>query len=253
MDQMTIVAQLYNVRDYTQTPEGIEKTLRKVKAIGYNSIQVSKIGPIDPLRLKDLAEEIGLTICATHTPYERLKDDLDAVIKEHQLWKCHYIGLGSMPQQFRADLQGFRMFIKEASAIAKKIADHGLSFVYHNHKFEFEKFDGVTGMEVLLNETNPKEFGFIIDTYWIQAGGANPVDWIYKVKGRMGVVHLKDMAIKNNEQIFAEIGEGNLDWPLIIKACRETGVKWYAIEQDKCLRDPFESMAISWKYLQQYI
>ena len=253
MDKMTIAAQLYTVRDFTQTAVEIEKALRKVKAIGYNAVQVSKMGPIDPAHLKNLADEIGLRICVTHTPIERLKDDLDAVIKEHQLWNCGYVGLGSMPQEYRSNKESFQAFIKETSEIAKKIADHGLQFVYHNHKFEFEKFDGITGMEILFNETNPKEFGFIIDTYWIQAGGADPVAWIKKVKGRMGVVHFKDMAIKDNEQIFAEIGEGNLDWPSIIKACRDTGVKWYAIEQDKCLRDPFESLAISWKFLQKYV
>ena len=101
-------------------------------------------------------------------------------------------------------------------------------------------------MELLLNETDPKEFEFEIDTYWVQAGGANPVNWIEKVEGRMGVVHLKDMAIVDDRQVFAEVGEGNLDWLEILKACNKIGVKWYAIEQDTCLRDPFESLAISY-------
>jgi sugar phosphate isomerase/epimerase len=108
-------------------------------------------------------------------------------------------------------------------------------------------------MEILLNETDPEAFGFIIDTYWVQAGGANPVEWIRKVAGRMGVVHLKDMAIINSQQAFAEIGQGNLNWASIIKACRDTGVSWYAVEQDICLRDPFESLKISLEYLMNYI
>lgn len=253
MNGQNIAAQLYTVREFTQTPDEIKKTLWKIKQIGYHSIQVSKTGPIEPIHLKELSKEIGLTICATHTPYERLKDDLDAVIAEHRLWNCQYVGLGAMPMEYRSGKEGFQSFIKEISGIAKIIADNGLQFVYHNHRFEFEKFDGVTGMEILFNETNPREFGFIIDTYWIQAGGANPVEWIRKVQGRMAVVHFKDMAIKSNEQIFAEIGEGNLDWPAIIKACRETGVKWYAVEQDKCLGDPFDSLATSLRFLQKFI
>jgi hypothetical protein len=39
----------------------------------------------------------------------------------------------------------------------------------------------------------------------------------------------------------------------IIKACRDTGVSWYAVEQDICLRDPFESLKISLEYLMNYI
>ena len=115
--------------------------------------------------------------------------------------------------------------------------------------FEFEKFDGMTGMDILLNETDPETFGFELDTYWIQAGGADPAEWIKKAGKRLEVVHFKDMAIKENRQIFAEIGNGNLDWDHIIAACRETGVKWYAIEQDICPGDPFDSLKISLEIL----
>ncbi len=46
---------------------------------------------------------------------------------------------------------------------------------------------------------------------------------------------------------MAEVGEGNLNWPAILQACRAAGVEWYIIEQDICQRDPFESLAISLK------
>jgi sugar phosphate isomerase/epimerase len=45
---------------------------------------------------------------------------------------------------------------------------------------------------------------------------------------------------------FAEIGEGNLNWPAILQAAREAGVQWYCIEQDECYeRDPFDSLKLS--------
>ncbi|WP_231571708.1 sugar phosphate isomerase/epimerase family protein [Gordoniibacillus kamchatkensis] len=69
------------------------------------------------------------------------------------------------------------------------------------------------------------------------------------MKDRMKVVHLKDMAIVGDQQVFAEIGEGNLNWPAILEACEETGVEWYVVEQDVCRRDPFESLAISYRAL----
>lgn len=253
MDQSHIAAQLYTLRDFIKTPEDIRKTLRRVREIGYESVQVSGMGPVEPAALKEMTDELGISICATHISPDRLKNDLENVINEHRLWNCSYIGLGSMPTEYRSSGEGFRAFAREFSEIGKKIADAGLQFVYHNHRFEFEKFDGVTGMDILLNETDPDAFGFIIDTYWVQAGGADPVEWVRKVQGRMKVVHFKDMAIKSNEQVYAEIGEGNLDWTKIIKACCETGVMWYAVEQDECMRDPFESLAMSFKYLQGFV
>ncbi|MNI00361.1 Inosose dehydratase [compost metagenome] len=253
MKKSNIAAQLYTLREFLKTPEDIEQTLRKVKAIGYEAIQVSGMGPIDPEKLKQLADEIGLTICATHIPYDRLKNDLPAVVAQHQLWNCRYIGLGSMPSDYRTDKEGYVRLAKEFSEVGAELAKHDLQFIYHNHKFEFEKFEGQVGMDILANESDSSNFGFELDTYWVHAGGANPVDWINKVGSRMKVVHLKDMAIVKDQQVFAEIGEGNLDWPAIIDACRSTGVEWYVVEQDACLRDPFESLTISYNYLSKLL
>ena len=253
MDKNTIAAQLYTLRDYLKTPDQIYKTLSKVKEIGYNAVQVSGLGPVDPLHLKKMVDEIGLKICATHISFDRLNNNIDEVIKEHELWECEYVGLGAMPQKFRNSLDGLMEFMENISEIAKRISQSGFKFVYHNHKFEFEKFNSKTGIDILLDKTDFENFGFELDTYWIQAGGANPVDYIKKVEGRMGIVHFKDMAIKEDQQIFAEIGEGNLDWASIINECRRIGVKWYAVEQDICQRDPFESLNISLRYLERFL
>ena len=32
----------------------------------------------------------------------------------------------------------------------------------------------MAGMEILLSETDPECFDFEMDTFWVQAGGANP-------------------------------------------------------------------------------
>ena len=65
------------------------------------------------------------------------------------------------------------------------------------------------------------------------------------------MIHLKDMVIhQNGQQIMAEVGEGNLNWPAILDACRSSGTEIYAVEQDICQRDPFESLAVSYRNLQ---
>ena len=65
----------------------------------------------------------------------------------------------------------------------------------------------------------------------------------------MYIVHLKDMAMNGSEQLFAEVGEGNLEWPEILEACREAEIEWYLVEQDVCQREPMESLGISLKNL----
>lgn len=249
MKRSTIAAQMFTLREFTQTPEDLKSTFQKVSDMGYKAIQISAIGPIDPKLVKAYADEAGLVICATHVPWERLCNDLEALAEEHKLWNCKYVGLGSMPEVYRTEQASYREFTKLMSRVAITLKEqHGLQLVYHNHDFEFERFVGVTGMEILLTESDPA-VGFELDLYWVQAGGGSPVEWIRKVEGRMQVVHLKDMAIVDSKQVFAEIGQGNMNYEEIINTCRDTGVEWFVVEQDECRRDPFESLEISLKYL----
>jgi len=252
MDQSRIAVQLYTLRDFCQTTEALKQSMYKIKEIGYQAVQVSGIGPISNEDVKACADEVGLQICATHVDYASMKENLECVIRQHELWGCKYAGIGGLPVEFR-NAEGYVAFAKEASEIGKRLQERGIQFIYHNHHFEFQKYSGVTGMELLRTESDAEAFGFELDTYWVQAGGANPVDWIHKVNGRMKVVHLKDMAIVDQQQLYAEIGEGNLDFPAIIEACRQTGVEWYVVEQDVCQRDPFESLAISWNNLNKLL
>ena len=251
MAHTVLAAQMYTVRDFTKTPADIAQTVKKVKALGYDAMQVSAFGPIDPQELKNIIAGEGIEICATHTGYERMRDDTQAVIDEHQLWGCKYPAIGGMPQDYRQQGEdGFRKFAVDGSEVARKLADAGLTFGYHNHSFELERFGDKTGLDILFEESDPEAFQMEIDTYWIQHGGGDPAAWIRKAKGRSDLVHLKDMAIVGREQRFAEIGEGNLNWPAIFDAGREAGARWYIVEQDRCYeRDPFDSLGISLKNL----
>ena len=248
MTDSRIGAQLYTLREFAKTPADIARTMKKVREIGYEAVQVSGMGPIDPVELKKIVDGEGLHICTTHIPYQRMKETPEVVIEEHQLWGCKHPAIGGLPGEYR-NAEGFHRFAKEASEVAKRLAEGGLTFSYHNHSFELEKFGDKTGLEILRTESDPKYFNLEIDTYWIQHGGGDPAEWILRSKGRIPLLHLKDMAMRGSEQLMAEVGEGNLNWPRIMEAAKEAGVEWYLVEQDTCQRDPFESLAISLRNL----
>jgi sugar phosphate isomerase/epimerase len=192
----------------------------------------------------------GLTVCATHAGFERLRDDLDGVIDEHRTLGCDYIAIGSIPNEYR-NAEGYPRFAREASAVARRMRERGIAFGYHNHSFELEKFGGRTALDILYRDSDPAVFNAEIDTYWIQHGGGDPAAWIRGMAGRVPVVHLKDMVMSGRDQLMAEVGEGNLNWPAILEACRDAGVRWYVVEQDVCQRDPFESLGISFRNLRK--
>jgi sugar phosphate isomerase/epimerase len=244
-----LAAQLYTLREFTKTPADIAQTFKRVKKMGYDAVQCSALGPIDPAELAHLLKEEGLTCCATHVSYERMGKETQAVIDEHHLWGCRYTAIGGYFPKHEMSAALWRQFAADYSDLAKKFAGSGLSIGFHNHSHEMVKYDGATAMEILI-ETLHKLVWMEIDTYWITHGGGDPLQWIKRVAGRMPCVHLKDMAINaKREQFMAEVGEGNLNWPDILAACRSAGVQWYIVEQDICYRDQFESLAISLKNL----
>jgi sugar phosphate isomerase/epimerase len=250
MNVSTIAAQMYTLREFTKTPADIAATLKRVRQLGYQSVQLSALGKIDPKELAKILQGEGLTCCATHVSLDRMRDEPQAVIDEHRLWGCSYTAVGGFfPKDPKT--QDWLTFARDYNAIARKYAGSGLSIGYHNHSHELAKFDGRTAMAVLLAELDPSIW-FEMDTYWIQHGGADPAAWIRKVAGRIPCVHLKDMGVSNTREPFMmEVGEGNLNWPEIFKACKAAGVRWYIIEQDTCYRDPFDSLETSLKNLQQ--
>jgi sugar phosphate isomerase/epimerase len=248
---MKIGAQLYNVRDYTKTPEDIEATLRRVKAMGFEVIQISGFGPCDAGLLAGWVRELGLDVCVTHVPWPRLADsgELKRVIAEHKELGCREIGLGMRPGDvFSNTREGWTRFIRKVNGIIAQVRDAGLIFGYHNHDLELQRWDGVTTLERLAAECPGLDF--ILDTFWVQAGGANPAAYNKKLAGRIRTIHLKDFRVVDQVRQFAEIGQGNIDWDEIIPLCKAQGIPYAVIEQDaNFLVDPFESLAMSLAFL----
>ncbi|NLX04523.1 MAG: sugar phosphate isomerase/epimerase [Phycisphaerae bacterium] len=245
-----VAAQLYTLRDLCKTPADIAETLKKVRQIGYPAVQVSGIGPIDPKELRKLCDDLGLVICASHTGYDDLMNKLTEVIAKHQVWGCTQIAVPVTPDKMR-NQSGYVQFAREMSKVGQRLAKEGITLSYHNHSFEFQKYGGKTGLELIYDNSDPQYFQGEIDTYWVQHGGGDPAGWCRRLKNRLPLVHLKDYGIVDNKPTYMEIGEGNLNWAAILPACRDAGTQWYPVEQDVCPGDPIESMKISFENLKR--
>lgn len=251
---MKIGAQLFTVKKFTQTPKDIAETFEKLSKIGFDTIQVSGICPMDPKELKDMAESNNLEIALTHTSSEDMLTNVEKTIEFHQILGCKNIGLGSMPKTCnRYSEDDVRKFISEYGASAAKMAEAGFKFHYHNHAFEFQRFGSKTGWDIIAEETDPKIWNYTIDTYWLQYGGKDPAKVMRSLAGRIEMVHLKDFAIVENEIKMAEVMEGNLDFDSILKACEDIDAKYALIEQDDCYgADPFKCLETSFTNLKDY-
>lgn len=249
MPALKLGAQLYTVRQYTQNEKDFTETMKKIANIGYRYIQVSGIGGgVSPAMIKQVAEDNNLKVILTHTSPERIKNETEKVIEEHDVFNCHGIGVGGMFGHERTE-DGYKKFAEDFSAAIEKIKQSGKVFLYHNHDFEFVNYDGKTGIDIILDNTDKDGLKLTFDTYWSQFAKVDPADFIKKYKDRIFVTHLKDMTVINAKTEMTEVGTGNMDFNKILEVSENNNIIWHFVEQDIVRIDAFESMKISFDNL----
>jgi sugar phosphate isomerase/epimerase len=254
MKSNQIACQLYTLRTFLQTPAEIASTLKKVKAIGFNAVQPSGLGPIPDQELARMMKGEGLVCCAAHEPGEVLFGAPERVIEKMKTLDCR-IASYPWPGGISFDtLESVNDFARHLNRTGQILHDAGITFCYHNHHMEFRRYGTRTILEILYAETDPRYVQAELDTYWVQFGGGNPAEWCRRMNGRLVNLHMKDYAIDSqNRVVFAEVGNGNLRWPEIIQAADASSCRWFIVEQDECAGDPFESIRQSLEFVQMML
>jgi len=259
MKKPIIAAQLFTLRDFTQEAKQLPATMAKVKKAGYDYAQISGIrAQVTPAELRKIMLDQGVTPIGAHIGLDLWRG---ANLKK-TLEDCHGYGIeyAAIPWMNFADHKDWtaadwKKLFREFDAIAKKALKEGVHLQYHNHDFEFNQLGikggkgGKTILEMMFETTSvlqgEPDFG------WVMRGGMDPAVWALRMKGRMDQVHLKDWSLIGGEFCFRAIGEGRINWPAVIAACKKGGTHTFIVEQDTCkaTNDPFKSLAISREYL----
>lgn len=249
-----IGAQLYTVHDYCQTAEGLYESMKKIRSFGYQTVQVSGIGPIPAAEVRSIADSCGLQILCTHRPLSEFFDSLPDLIDYHKTLGCDVAGLGALPAGLIGDRDGLKAFLKKISDVALELQKNGMIFSYHNHSLEFAKMDGKFVLDIIADNTPGDACQFLLDTYWIAHAGVDPVSVIRRYGDRTVAMHFKDLAVRpgTNNTRMAEVMGGNLDWDAIIAAGNASAARFAFVEHDGDFDviDPFESLRISYLNLQ---
>ena len=160
---------------------------------------------------------------------------------------CEHIGLGYYsfnPEQGDT----YEKFVETYAPVARKISSLGKIFMYHNHDGEFRRLsDGRIVMEHLMEDFPADQMGFTVDTYWVQAGGGDPAQWLERLSGRIPCIHLKDFAYGRQ---MAVVGEGNINFDRVFEKAEAGGTRYMLVEQDNCNgEDPIECLRRSYQFL----
>ena len=255
---MKVGLNLFSIRTLIKTEEQFLETAKKLKKMGYDFIQFSGT-TYDPEMIKRVSTESGLPVVLTHVALDKILNEPEKLVEEHNSFGCKNIGLGGLNNDIMKDDAVWKETLDKLNVSAEKIAKLGSKFFFHQHHYEAHTFaDGTTTFDYMLK--NCPFINFTLDSYWIHYSGYSCVDFADKVKGRMECTHLKDYRIyrKVSEDgktdfspRFAPCGNGVLDMPNIIKKWKECGTKYFLVEQDDAVGypDPLEQVEMSVKYL----
>jgi len=250
MSKLPLGVQMYTLRN--EQAKDFVATIEQVAQIGYTGIELAGYGNLKSAQeCKKAIDDAGLVVCASHTIIETLESDLDRVLDENEHLGNRSIVCPWMPEQRRQDASGWKQAAESLTKIGAQCNKRGFVFAYHHHSFEFQRFDGKTGMDILIESADPNLVKLELDTYWLVHGGVDPLAFINRVGERVVLVHLKDMA-DDKEQRFAPVGTGKLKFGPILQASARAGARWGIVEQDNCYdTPPIEAVRTSFNNLQK--
>jgi sugar phosphate isomerase/epimerase len=244
---MEIGIQFYTLRDFCKDLDSFSDTLKRVADIGYKNVQISGTCEFEAEWLKKELDKNGLKCVITHTPPVKLINETAKVAKEHDIFGCDYVGLSYYGFNEDKENESLEYYIETYGKVADGLATNGKYFMHHNHDYEFKKYNGKTVLEILAETFAPDKLGFILDTFWVQAGGADPAYWLERLSGRVPCIHLKDYAFGKQ---MAVLGEGNINFDRVFEKAEIAGTKYMLVEQDDCNgENPFDCIKRSYEYL----
>lgn len=276
--------QLYTLGDLmVKDPKG---TLEKLAAIGYKELesagsQKGNFYGYQPKELAAMIKSAGMNWRSAHVGgapftieqvmkmakssedsarikqmFERFKDrPKPANLKENYQELADaaaegglsYLVCSSIPVNTLDEIKtAVEVFSKSGEACKKA----GVQFAYHNHTTEFDEVEGHRPFDYILANTDKDLVKMELDLAWATKAKQDPVALFKLHPGRFPLWHVKDL--DKNTQNPAEVGAGTIDFKRIFDNAKESGMKYFFVEQDGAPQ-PIQNVTNSYNYLDKLL
>ena len=221
--------QLYSSRGAAS----LERELAMLAEAGYDAVE-----PFDGLfdDLDGLARHLlekGLAAPSGHVSLTLLEEDVGRALAIARRLGMTYLVMPYLPPEARPrDRDGWQAMGLRLAAVSDRLADAGVRLAYHNHDFEFRPLpDGSLPIEHVLGA----DLLWEADLAWIVKAGADPEPWLDRYRGRVPLIHVKDIAPAGealDEDGWADVGTGLVGWSSLWSMCRRAGAEIMVAEHD---------------------
>jgi sugar phosphate isomerase/epimerase len=221
-------------------PNGVAATLDTIKMMGFTEIEGGS-GLMHPEEYKKLCDERGLSIPSFGVGYEQLVKYPDSVIWRAKIFGAKYVMVSWIPHTTGSfNFENAKKAVNDFNTAGKILKEGGITLCYHAHGYEFLPYENGTLLDYMMNNTNPDYVSYEMDVFWIWFGGGDPVALMKKYGNRWKLMHLKDMKKGTKKDLTGLtggennviFGEGELDFPGILKEANRIGIKHFFIEDE---------------------
>ena len=255
--------QLFSIR--APLAKDVVGTIQKIASVGYEDSETYGYDPekgsyygMKASEFKKLLSDNKMITTSGHYDFtkffDKSADDMNRFVDQcvegaHAL-NQKYITWPWLDPAFRS-LEHFKQLTGKLNTIGERINKAGLAFAYHNHDFEFTDHGGENGYNIIMRETDPALVKLQLDLYWVMhSSKLSPAQLIAKQPGRFVMWHIKDMD-KNNRD-YSELGNGSIDFTVILPEASRAGLQYYYIEQGgNFAKDPIQSVTDSAVYFKK--
>jgi sugar phosphate isomerase/epimerase len=231
-------------RDYQRIGD-LESTLIRLKNMGVKYLEGTSGGrTISREQYKSLLDKYDFKVICSGINFDQLQsaEAIDKMIENLKYFGAEYAVCYWIPHKgddftFEDMKKGVEVFNKAG----KQFAEAGISFLYHAHGYEFRDYPGPgTMFDYMMANLDPRYANIQMDVFWMRNPGQNPAELLRKYPGRFPLTHLKDRMTgsvdnqngRQDTQRNVILGDGDVNIAQVMKAARETGVKYHLIEDE---------------------
>jgi sugar phosphate isomerase/epimerase len=255
-----LLAKQPGVVSYTfrnQFAKDMPGTLDYIRSLGMDHVEFSNLFNQQPDDIRVMLDRRNMTCPSYGVSYDDLIHRMETVIKNAKILGAKYVRLAWVPHDKPWDLTFAEKTASVFNEIGKKLYEHGLQFVYHNHGYEFQPFKKGTLFDVLMEKTNPLWVNFEIDILWTYFPGQDPARLIRKYPKRFKLMHLKDLkkgvrgdlSGRTDPSNDVVLGTGQIDIKSVLKASKKSSIEFFLLEDEN--DNSWHQVPLSLSYLQQ--